>query len=135
MTPQMLLKTVPDYNLALSVGFCVKTIVIHCLHTSFYFLAILPVLFKIEEDLGLVRLGSFWDSFWEGFFSGSQGEVVVSVVVSWFGLDFFHKKETRRQQWVYSSNSEVGWIPGQGLVLQKVKHEHWGLLTPSGNQT
>lgn len=96
MTPQMLLKTVPDDNLVLSVGFCVKSIVIHCLHTCFYFLAILTVLFKIEEDLGLVCLESFWVSFWEGFFLGLQGEVVLSVVVSRFGLGFFHKKGTRR---------------------------------------
>lgn len=82
MTTQMSLKTVPDDNLALSVGFCVQTIVIHCLDICFYSLATLTVLLKIEEGLGDGLFGVFLG--FGGFFLGLGfgGGVVVSVVVS-----------------------------------------------------
>lgn len=104
--------------------------------------------------LRLVCMGSFWVL--EGFFSRMEGLVLVSVVVSWFGLGvlvlvfllfwfwFFvgsrpsppprkkkkggGDKETTMGLFIF--NSEVGWIPGQDLVLHKVEHECLGLLTP-----
>lgn len=59
MTARMSLETVPDDNLALAVGFCVQTIVIYCPDTCFYYLAMLTVLFKIEEGFGI----SFFEVF------------------------------------------------------------------------
>lgn len=52
-----------DDNLALAVGFCAQTIVIHCPDTGFYSLAILTVVFKTEEGFGgwfVWGLFGFW---------------------------------------------------------------------------
>lgn len=90
----MSLKTVPDDNLALSVGFCAQTIVIHCLDTCFYSLAILTVLLKLRKVLGLVCVGSFWVL--EGFFR--IGIWVGLLLVLWL-VDLF---------WVFLTNREQG---------------------------
>lgn len=150
MTTHMSLKTMPDDNLVLSVGFWVQTIVIHCPDTCFYSLAILTVLFW-----GWFVWGLF--GFWRGSLVGWGGWFLLVlwwvdlVWVFWFwffccfGFGFLlgpvHAPPPRKKKkggggdkettmGLFIFNSEVGWIPGQDLVLHKVEHECLGLLTP-----
>lgn len=77
MTTHMSLKTMPDDNLVLSVGFWVQTIVIHCPDTCFYSLAILTVLFWGWFVWGLFE-------FWRGSLVGWRGWFLL--VLWWVDL-------------------------------------------------